>query len=206
MLIPMVRALAPTVKAYVAGVTDSSSIPRERCPVCRVPCWRHGQYRRGAIDRHGEQRIPVYRQRCPKCGKTFAVLPAFVRPWTVVATLVREAVVRSHYARGQPLSALVEQFADVASARTVLRWLAEARARSVWVLIPVSEAILSLFPGIDPTSLLPAAHTAASSVSGLLRLGEFYRRLSWARQPDRHAWTVGLFGLCNARAWAPSWL
>ncbi len=204
--IPMVVALAPTVKAYVAGVRDSSGVARQRCPLCGVLCWRHGRYQRGVVDRSSERRIAVYRQRCPKCGKTFGVLPAFVRPWTVVTTLVREAAARSHYARGRPLSVLMEEFADVASPRTVVRWLGEVRSRSAAVLAPISEAILDLYPGVDPSGLLPAGTTAAAAVIGLLRLGEHYRRLSWGRQSDRREWTVGLFGLCNARAWASSWL
>jgi hypothetical protein len=200
--IPIVRPVAPTVKRYVAIATTSSSIPRERCPVCRVPCWRHGCYQRGVLSHRTVQRVPIYRQRCPRCGRTFGVLPGFLRPWRVEVTLVREAAVRSHYARGRPLSALVEQFSDIASARTVLRWLAEARARSEAVLGPISEGILDLFPGIDPTALLPAVRSPTSGVTGLLRLGDFYRRLSWARHPDRCAWAIGLFGLCNARGWA----
>jgi len=113
---------------------------------------------------------------------------------------------RSHYAWGRPLSVLLEEFADVASPRTVVRWLGEVRSRSAAVLQPISEAILDLYPGVDPSGLLPAGTTAAADVIGLLRLGEHYRRLRWARQPDRREWTVGLFGLCNARAWASSWL
>jgi hypothetical protein len=104
---------------------------------------------------------------------------------------------------GQSLRVPAERFAEVVAARTLQRWLAQARARAPAVLTDLSTAILELFAGIDPTGLLPASATADANLRGLLKQGEVYRRLSWARQSDRSERTVGLFGLCNGRGWAP---
>ncbi len=76
-----------------------------------------------------------------------------------VVTLVREAAVRCRYGRGRSLGEVAKRFTGVASTRAVQRWLAEVRPRAPAVLNPLSEAILALFPGVDPTVLLPVAAT-----------------------------------------------
>ncbi len=100
----------------------------------------------------------------------------------------------------------MERFGDVAAGRTLQRWLAQARDRAKAVHAPLAAAILDVFGGVDPTALLPAAPSGGGRVRALLKLGEVYRRLCWARLSERGEWTVGLFGLCNGRGWAPIWL
>ena len=52
-------------------------VPRPDCPSCLVPAVFWSGYWRFARERGAERKIFIPRVRCPRCGATHAVLPAF---------------------------------------------------------------------------------------------------------------------------------
>ncbi len=175
---------------------------------------RRGQYRRWASEREQDTLLPVFRQYCPVCRKSRGVLAAFLRPYARHVTLLRETVARARVL-GETLArahARVATDANRVSLRTVQRWWAQTRQRAPAARDALAEQVVTLFPAVNPVDVVATAEdvvataedvvaTAEDAVATLLRLGRG-RQQRWVRAaPDRQAWSIGLFGLCNVQGW-----
>lgn len=202
--VPIVTALAPSAQAYVRTIRTSKDVPRLRCAECGGLRQRRGQYRRWASERRRDVHLTVFRQYCPTCRTTRGVLPAFLRPHARFVTLLRETVARGRALWGDTLErahARVAAESGGVSRRTVQRWWAETRRRAPVARDALAEQLVQLFPAVNPLGV-EAAGPAGEAVAALLHLGQAFRRQFWSRTNDRRAWSVGLFGLCNAQGWA----
>ncbi len=168
---------------------------------------RRGQYRRWASEREQDTLLPVFRQYCPVCRKSRGVLAAFLRPYARHVTLLRETVARARVL-GETLArahARVATDANRVSLRTVQRWWAQTRQRAPAARDALAEQVVTLFPAVNPVDVVATAEdvvaTAEDVVATLLRLGRVLQQW-WVRAaPDRQAWSIGLFGLCNVQGW-----
>lgn len=97
------------------------------CSHCSAKCTphRHGKFMRSLYTLEEAFVIPVFRFRCPKCRKTFSILPHFVEPHHQSAVDVKEAVVRSGE-EGRSLTVLASDSASFAGGpyaeKTLWRW------------------------------------------------------------------------------------
>jgi hypothetical protein len=124
----------------------------------------HGRFWRFAVTKRRQFKIPIYRWRCPICGKTISVLPDFLLPRIRFVTPVREAALK----RRQFGQSFAKIAAGVASAavggihpKTIKRWwllhLQKAPDAALWVAgelirLGVNEDLLrSYFRGVNPT-------------------------------------------------------
>lgn len=64
--------------ADYAPVSGEVRPPRPGCPVCKVPMWLDGWYRRKVRQDGTVHELAVHRVRCPRCRAGHAVLPDFV--------------------------------------------------------------------------------------------------------------------------------
>jgi hypothetical protein len=130
---------------------------------CRV-LHEHGCFWRIAVTKHRQYELPIYRWRCPICGRTVSVLPDFLAPWGHFVIPVREAAMKRRQL-GQSFRKIARGVASAAIGgihpKTVKRWwtrhLAKAGGTALWVAAElirfgVDEDLLrSHFRGVNPS-------------------------------------------------------
>lgn len=117
------------------------------CPTCGYErLLHHGSYEKFHIG-NSIRKIPIYRFRCPRCKKTHSLIPAFSTPYSPYAPYVREGLIRK-YLWGEPLSSFP-------SPGNLMRWLKSASLKARSALIALSELVLRLRPGCNPSFRLP---------------------------------------------------
>ncbi len=132
-------------------------------PGCNCHLHEHGCFWRIAVTKHGQFKLPIYRWRCPACGRTVSVLPDFLAPWKHFVVSVREAALKRRQL-GQSFRKIARGVASAAIGgihpKTVKRWwmlhLAKAGDAALWVAAElirfgVNEDLLrSHFQGVNP--------------------------------------------------------
>ena len=117
------------VKRYVQICSDGipeADRPRV-CPYCTetVMLHRHGRFFRCVFSLAERFIIPIFRFRCPQCGKTTSVLPAFLLPKQQTAVDIQEEVVRGE-TDGASRQTMAQRSAAWPggpwSVRTIRRW------------------------------------------------------------------------------------
>jgi len=123
----------------------------------------HGCFWRTAVTKRRQFELPIYRWRCPVCGRTVSVLPDFLVPRGHFVTPVREAAIKRRQL-GQSFKQIAKGVASAAIGcvhpKTVKRWwmrhLAKAGDAALWVAgelirFGVDEDLLRLhFRGVNP--------------------------------------------------------
>jgi hypothetical protein len=180
MIIVMQEAVS--LKRYLDEYSDRSPEWQQGCPVCGWPrLSKHGRFFRFVVFGQLFEHLPIYRRRCSGCGKTFSLLPAFVRPYAHFGVCVHEAAARM-LARGEKIDRLAGRLcrsnsAGGVSSRTLLRWLQCWRRRAQALTVSVVERILHLAPGFDVTPYLPASNLPRGWLRSVLALGKILRDL-----------------------------
>jgi transposase-like protein len=133
-------------------------------PGCNCRLHEHGCFWRIAVAKHGQLRIPIYRWRCPTCGRTVSVLPDFLAPWKHFVVPVREAAMKRRQL-GQSFRKIARGVASAAIGgihpRTIKRWwmlhLAKAGDAALWVAAELirfganEDLLRSHFRGVNPS-------------------------------------------------------
>jgi hypothetical protein len=123
----------------------------------------HGRFWRVAVTKRRQFKLPIYRWRCPVCGKTISILPDFLSPRVRFVTPVREAAIKRRQF-GQSFAKIAVGVASAAVGgihpKTVKRWwlrhLQKAPDAALWVAgelirLGVDEDLLrSHFRGVNP--------------------------------------------------------
>jgi transposase-like protein len=179
----IVLQVTVSLKKYLQEYGVRSPDEERECPICGRRLRRHGRYFRSVVYGQALQRLPVYRYLCPRCGKTFSLLPAFVRPYSHFGLCVWEAAART-LASGGKVDALADRLcrsgsAGGVSARTLRRRLNIWRQRARALTESVIERILHLAPGFDVTPYLPESNRPRGWLLSVITLGEILRALTW---------------------------
>jgi predicted nucleic acid-binding Zn ribbon protein len=179
-MIIVLRAVI-SLKEYLQEYGVRPPAEERKCPICGGRLRRHGRYFRSVVYGQLLERLPVYRYLCPRCEKTFSLLPAFVRPYGHFGLCVREAAART-LAKGGKVDALADRLCRSGSAggvsgRTLRRWLRVWRQRARALTESVIERILHLVPGFDVTPYLPKPNQPRGWLLSVLALGEILRAL-----------------------------
>ena len=180
---------------YLDECADRAPTGEQHCPICGRKLRKHGRYFRSVVFGQLLERLPVYRYLCPKCHKTFSLLPAFLRPYSHFGLCVREAAARL-LGGGDKVDAVAGRLcrsnaAGGISGRTLRRWLQGWRQRARALTEVVIERILCLTPGFDVTPYLPQANRPRGWLWSVLALGEILQGLI------RGAKTIPLFVFLN---------
>lgn len=114
-------------------IQEISSLSEDvACPCCGRRLQHHARYERSVIWKKRMRHIPVLRKRCPRCDKTFSLLPHFVTSGIRFANHIREFLGR-YLLRGDSLSRLPERLSStvvsILSIRTLRRWKAMLKKR-----------------------------------------------------------------------------
>jgi hypothetical protein len=83
-----------SINRYCKEITASAmDIP---CPCCNRRLRRHSNKSktRDVVTKIKIYRIPIIRLRCPKCDKTFSLIPSFIAPYNSYANYIRELIGR----------------------------------------------------------------------------------------------------------------
>lgn len=88
------------------------------CPLCRGDCIRHGFYERYIIVGQENLLIVILRLKCKGCGKTHAVIPEFLRPYSPYQQDIREKAIELMY-QGMRRA---EAARKMGLSRELLRW------------------------------------------------------------------------------------
>jgi hypothetical protein len=124
----------------------------------------HGRYWRLAVTKRRQFRVPIYRWRCPLCGKTVSVLPDFLSSRARFVTPVREATIKPRQL-GQSFAKIAGGVASASIGgihpKTVKRWwlrhLAKAPDAALWVAAELirfgagEDLLRAHFRGVNPT-------------------------------------------------------
>lgn len=195
---PIILPLGRTVKAYLR-------LYGEKCPALSIGCrdcggamHKHGRYWRTAVTSRKVYRVPIYRWRCPGCGRTVSVLPDFLVPYAQFVSLVREGVMRRRL-RGLALAGIANRTYGGAvsglSVRTVARWLAKVWQDAVGWTKVLAERLLFMRPDYDLFAPSHRWQGHGADLRALCDLGDLCRSLV----PSSHD-HPGLFAYCNGLA------
>ncbi len=177
-----------SLKRYLDEYSHRSPEWEQQCPVCGWPRLRkHGRFFRSVVLDQLLERLPVYRRICPRCGTTFSLLPAFVRPHAHFGVSVREAAARM-LTRGEALNEVAARLCGSSSSggisvRTLCRWLQCWRQRARALSESVIERILHLAPGFDVSPYLPGSGWPRGWLGSALALGKILCDLVYGSLP-----------------------
>lgn len=138
---PIVMSFDPQVNSYTANYSKTRPNVEARCPDCGAVMAPWGKYCRFVYLDDSRIYIPVYRWRCPKCGKTSGVLPDFLAPYLRHPTQTRESCLQSHL-EGSTIEKAAEQ-AGV-EVRSASRWIARVKRILDGAISLVSRLIADL--------------------------------------------------------------
>jgi len=115
-----------SINRYCKEITTAPlDIP---CPCCKRRLRRHTctSQTRDVVTKGKVYRIPIIRLRCPKCDKTYSLLPSFVSRYNPYANYIRECIGRwilSGISLTQILQCLCAiQDIPIVSLRSLYRW------------------------------------------------------------------------------------
>ncbi len=168
--------------------------------------YEHGSYNRTAVFKHDQFKLPIYRWRCPQCGKTLSALPDFLVPGGHFATPIREAALKRRKS-GESLKQIAKSVVTVKagsiSTKTIKRWwkqhLDKAGEVTQWlagelIRSGVNDDLLRLHSqGVNPTPI--------DTLQWLTTLVQKYFQRLGLRQP-----LMGYFGFINTRLPSSIWL
>src|SRR6516165_10678323 len=138
-------------------------VPRPDCPSCLVPSVFWSGYWRFAREQGAERKIFIPRVRCPRCGATHAVLPAFALVRRLDAAECAGVVI-GQVAAG--VSGVRPAAARIGVPYTTARgWVRRFAARAGEVVRPQPDRLRSAVAAIS------AAFTAAAVLPGWAGLG-----------------------------------
>ena len=178
---------AVLLKRYLDEYRDRAPEWKQGCPLCGLKLVKHGRFFRFVVFGQLFEYLPVYRRRCSGCGKTFSLLPAFIRPYAHFGICVREAAARM-LAKGSTVSELAARLCQSKSTggistRTLRHWLQGWRQRTQALTVSVIERILQLAPGFDATPYLPRSVNARGWLRSVIELGRILRDLVYETRP-----------------------
>lgn len=199
----IVSPLGETVKGYLKRYGKKSPPIKLNCPCCARRLRRHGHYHRWVASRRRRYRIPIYRQFCPGCGKTFSLLPPFLRPYAQFITALREAAARRYILLERPLGEVAARIAapqvGEVSQRTLLRWFRHLVATAPGVNTGLARLILELAPGSDLMATGPPGRDRQASVRTMFQLGHTLNQVA-------RSFGQRLFGFVNLHLLRDSYL
>lgn len=111
------------------------------CPCCKRRLRRHSSksQTRDVVTKGKIYRIPIIRLRCPRCDKTYSLLPSFVSRYNAYANYVRECIAR-WFLSGISLAHILRCLCiirdiPIVSLRSLYRWKKQWRPRfESWML------------------------------------------------------------------------
>lgn len=115
-----------SINRYCEEITASAlDVP---CPCCNRRLRRHTNKSktRDVVTKTKVYRIPIIRLRCPKCDKTYSLIPSFVTPYNAYANYIREVIGR-WLLTGIPLVRILQCLCAISdvpivSLRSLYRW------------------------------------------------------------------------------------
>jgi len=137
-----------SVKEYLE-LYEERSPDLPACPRCGGPLRKHGRYHRKVIMAEGIVEIPLYRGYCPRCRRTGAAMPAFLKPYARYPADLREKVLEAHIADGRTwreAGDLVFATAMAPVRKTLVRWARDAETIAVSATTLLAEYVTRLEP------------------------------------------------------------
>jgi len=147
-----------SVKEYLE-LYEERSPDLPACPRCGGPLRKHGRYHRKVIMAEGIVEIPLYRGYCPRCRRTGAAMPAFLKPYARYPADLREKVLEAHIADGRTwreAGDLVFATAMAPVRKTLVRWARDAETIAVSATTLLAEYVTRLEPTLDQRRLWPS--------------------------------------------------
>lgn len=198
---PIVLPLAHNVQGYLRRYGRVGPDLPMRCSHCDAqPLHRHGRYFRVVVGRWRLVRIPIYRWKCPHCGRTVSVLPDFLKPYARFLSFLREKAIWRRLAgwTWERIAWTVSSPAvSVVSVRTLLRWFTRAVS---WAAGRGAEPVgrfAEAAPTLDIGALKPADVTATALLTFLRQTGHLLQqqvgRLDRSH-PGLYAFLNSIFG------------
>lgn len=202
----IVLPLARSVQSYLHRFANNPPGIRPRCPHCGASHMHaHGHYWRSVVERRRISRIPIYRWRCPQCGRTLSLLPDLLAPYARFLTLLRQKAVSRRLAGWsweRVALAVSSPDVSVVSVRTLLRWW---RRFLRWVACRGSEPagrFLEAAPAVAVDLLRPGGSAPEEVARFLWETGRALRQ-QVGRLPGAHP---GLFSFLNSLLGGPAYL
>jgi len=161
----------------------------------------HGHYVRTAFTKHRRFAIPIYRWRCPACGRTLSLLPDCLVPWARFVTPVREAAIKRK-ARGQGFQRVAAGVASPAvsglSPSTIRRWwrrhLGQVNDAAHWVCGELLQA------GVDTDLLRLHSQGVHPTLTDTVRWFATLTKQYFQTLGRGSTSLVGYWGVFNTRA------
>lgn len=117
-----------TVQSYLELFADGcpENLRPVECPSCKAmrKLHRHGHYKRMVFTLEEAYSIPIFRFKCPICGKTTSLLPPFIGEKEQTAWEVQEEVMRKQ-TKGQSLTQVAGELTAAGgpySEKSLWRW------------------------------------------------------------------------------------
>lgn len=203
---PIVLPLAHSVQGYLRRYGQVGPDLPLRCGHCDTqPLHRHGCYWRGVVCRRQIYRIPIYRWKCPECGRTVSVLPDFLKPHARFLSLLREKAVWRRLAGWQweRIALAVSSTAvSLVSVRTLLRWFQRAVSWAAGRGAEPLGRLVEVAPSLDIGALKPSDVKPADVLRFVRQTGQLLQR-QVGRLDRSHP---GLYAFLNSLLGGPPYL
>ncbi len=137
------------------------------CPRCQGECRPHAWRKRKARTEQATVILLVLRVMCPKCRRTFTILPDFLKPFARYIQDIRQEAILALLA-GVPAERAAGAVCGP-SVETVRRWLAGFKAVREQAAAALRSLLAQLgyFPPLARSSLPDLLHWIAATVPGV---------------------------------------
>lgn len=146
-LLPCYREL----NQYIENIFTDIKEMHFHCPQCSHLLWKHGKYERNVVT--GQLTVIIiwiFRLYCPKCRKTFSLIPSFLKPRYSILMSVYEEIIFSKVILHKTYVEITQTFYNRIfggiSIKTLYRYINKTRKACKEIVVPLESFLCSYLP------------------------------------------------------------
>jgi hypothetical protein len=148
---PILLPCYKELNQYIENIFVDIKEMQFHCPLCGRLLWKHGKYERNAVtDQLTIILICIFRLYCPKCKKTFSLIPSFLKPrYSILMSVFEEIIflkVILHKTYVDIARTFYDRILGDISLKTIYRYINKTRKACKEIVVPLESFLCSYLP------------------------------------------------------------